>query len=161
MAAPAWRRLRLARLVRWHRSLVREHRCPAIMKGRGNGVSREPSTDRQLLLARREDEDAERPYTCAHCGAVITTRRDRVSRDGEHEHTFTNPAGLVFRIGCFRAASGCVPAGEDTAAYSWFPGFHWRYALCCGCASHLGWRYSRGSEEFYGLIVDQLIPPDE
>ncbi len=81
---------------------------------------------------------------------------------GCHEHTFTNPGGWVYRIGCFRRAPGCAQAGEFTEAYSWFPGQAWRYALCAGCRTHLGWVYRQaGGEaseaEFYGLILDRLV----
>jgi hypothetical protein len=79
----------------------------------------------------------------------------------------------VYRIGCFRQARGCAQAGEFTEEYSWFPGRAWRYALCSGCRTHLGWAFraagsapggtasaggAGGTEaEFYGLILDRLV----
>jgi hypothetical protein len=93
---------------------------------------------------------------CFACGLTITTLRERISAGGAHEHTFTNPGGYVYRIGCFRRAPGCVRAGEPTREFSWFPGYAWRYALCSGCRAHLGWAFLGGEDEFYGLILDRL-----
>ena len=118
------------------------------------------SLDRELALVGDEESREELPYTCAHCGTIITTRGERLSPDGAHQHSFSNPAGLVFRILCFRDAPGCFVIGNETDEHTWFAGFMWCYALCTGCNSHLGWRYrSTGEDAFFGLIADQLIPP--
>ncbi len=78
------------------------------------------------------------------------------SVNGSHRHLGTNPHGLSFEIGCFRTAPGCHQVGQETAEWSWFPGYRWRVALCRGCGMHLGWCYRGGEPAFYGLIVDQL-----
>jgi len=67
---------------------------------------------------------------CANCRRLITTPEERISIDGAHEHDFVNPHGLVFGIGCFGAAPGCVPVGEMTTDWTWFPGFGWSIAIC-------------------------------
>jgi hypothetical protein len=113
-------------------------------------------------------EQPEGGLLCFACGHPITSERQRFAAGGAHEHTFTNPAGWVYRIGCFRSAPGCAQAGEFTEEYSWFPGQAWRYALCAGCRTHLGWVFRGASAgaggaagsappEFYGLILDRLV----
>lgn len=78
---------------------------------------------------------------------------------GTHAHTFTNPAGIVFRIGCFADAPGAASFGGENSAFSWFPGFVWRIALCASCGEHLGWRFreERSSAHFFGLILDKVV----
>jgi len=111
----------------------------------------------QLGLAVPREEPEGRLY-CYACGAAITRERERIAVEGAHEHTFTNPAGYVFRIGCFRAAPGCAQAGEFTQDFSWFRRCAWRYALCAGCRVHLGWAYRGGEDsEFFGLVLDRLL----
>lgn len=96
-------------------------------------------------------------YYCRVCGALITTGGDRTEIDGGHAHTFVNPAGYIFRIGCFRSAPGCLIIGEPTREYSWFAGRFWRLAACALCTTHLGWAYGNGeTREFFGLILDRL-----
>jgi hypothetical protein len=96
---------------------------------------------------------------CFACGLGITNDRERITAGGAHEHTFTNPGGYVYRIGCFRRAPGCAQAGEPTLEHTWFPGHSWRLALCAGCRAHLGWAFQTGESEFFGLILDRLISP--
>ena len=103
-------------------------------------------------------EEVQRLY-CGDCGAVITDLRHGFPVDGSFEHTFINPGGYAFRIGCFREAPGCFHAGEPTAEHSWFKGTRWHYAVCASCVAHLGWYYLSGGERgFYGLILDRLSP---
>jgi hypothetical protein len=94
---------------------------------------------------------------CYACGLPITSERERVAEGGAHEHTFTNPGGWVYRIGCFRRATGCAQAGEPTLEHTWFPGYAWRYALCAGCRAHLGWAFRATQSQFYGLILERLV----
>jgi len=103
----------------------------------------------------RTGEDA-RAIRCRACGRAITTSAERTSISGAHEHTRFNPSGFVFRFGCFRAAPGCVAAGEPTGDDSWFTGYRWSYALCGGCGVHLGWRFD-GSGDFFGLVLERLV----
>ena len=103
----------------------------------------------------REDEDA-RAIRCKACGRPITTSAERTSIAGAHEHTRFNPHGSVFRFGCFRAAPGCIVAGEPTGDDTWFTGYRWSYALCGGCGEHLGWRFD-GDPGFFGLVLEKLV----
>ncbi len=102
------------------------------------------------------DEDEEL-ILCAHCGRPITRPIDRIEMAGAHKHTFANPHGIVFEIGCFRSAFGCAHSGPTTDEFTWFAGYHWKVAVCGGCGSHLGWLFlSTGSDRFHGLILDRL-----
>jgi hypothetical protein len=102
----------------------------------------------------------EGPLRCAQCLWPVTFPRDRRSVGGAHRHVFANPHGLVFEIGCFARAPGCVPVGPDTPDFSWFPGTTWQVASCARCGLHLGWRYEGHPEldRFHGLILPRLRP---
>jgi hypothetical protein len=105
---------------------------------------------------------AERAILCAACGAVVTSTRYRVVVAGSHEHRFMNPAGLLFHIGCFAEAIGCMVVGPDSLEYPWFAGFSWRYAMCGNCGCHLGWHFrGEGKPGFFGLILDRLVQPTD
>jgi hypothetical protein len=104
----------------------------------------------------------DRAIHCRACGYVVTTARQRMAVQGNHEHRFMNPAGFLYHIGCFAEAVGCRIVGPASHEYPWFPGLQWRFALCGGCKAHLGWHF-RGDEEagFFGLILDRLREWDE
>jgi hypothetical protein len=102
------------------------------------------------------DEQKKR-ILCKTCSNFITSDADSISVNGSHDHTFVNPMGLRFHIGCFSNAGGCRIMGVPTAEYTWFPGFTWCYVVCSGCLTHLGWRYQSGGGAFFGLILDQLV----
>ncbi len=102
-------------------------------------------------------EELEHWLVCIHCGGGITRPSSRISVDGGHRHTFANPHGIVFEIGCFAEAEGCLAIGEATDDFSWFRGYKWRIAICSRCSVHLGWRFeSSGGDTFHGLILDRL-----
>ena len=104
-----------------------------------------------------EREPAHHPaIVCATCGHAITSEQERISVLEAHEHRFMNPAGLLFHVGCFARADGCLPIGEPSDDYPWFPGYHWRIALCAGCSDHLGWLFQSGERAFFGLRLDRL-----
>jgi hypothetical protein len=75
--------------------------------------------------------------------------------NGAHEHTFMNPAGVRYTVGCYASAPGCIAEGERSAVWTWFPGYAWQIELCRSCGTHLGWSF-HGASVFYGLIVDRL-----
>ncbi|HLP59717.1 MAG TPA: cereblon family protein [Candidatus Deferrimicrobium sp.] len=93
---------------------------------------------------------------CRNCSHIITSLDFKVEIDGRYMHTFKNPAGVVYTIGCFSKAVGCFNLGEPTQEYTWFPGFAWSYANCFNCFTHLGWFYRSAQNSFYGLILDHL-----
>jgi filamentous hemagglutinin family protein len=96
---------------------------------------------------------------CKVCHHSITSLDQKIQVNGTHHHIFRNPAGLVFEIGCFSSAHGCVNYGTPTLEYTWFNGFTWRYALCSHCHLHLGWFYQSPTSCFYGLILSNLLEP--
>jgi len=93
---------------------------------------------------------------CRNCGNRITTPERILTVNGEHMHSFTNPEGYTYDIGCFSAAEGCYVYGEPALEYTWFNGFKWSFSVCSTCLIHLGWHYERGEERFFGLILDLL-----
>jgi hypothetical protein len=93
---------------------------------------------------------------CRACRNSITEEGQRVSIDGDHVYTRSNPAGMRFCFGCFALAPGCAALGPVTEQYSWFQGCRWQIAVCRGCGEHLGWRF-RGSHAFFALILERLV----
>jgi len=113
-----------------------------------------------------ESREKARPKTrqtivCAACGHAITDSASRMERAGRHQHTCVNPAGIVYRIGCFRDAPGCVSVGPSSTYYSWFSGCAWQVAVCGGCTAHLGWAFADADARFHGLILARLAERDE
>jgi len=105
-----------------------------------------------------EETDREKVLACRRCLAHITEENQRISVDGAHQHTFANPNGHVFDIGCFRSARGCLEAGPPSEEFTWFPGYSWRVVICAGCMTHLGWLFHLSGEyHFFGLILDCLV----
>ncbi len=95
---------------------------------------------------------------CRACGQVVTSGDQRVSVGDSHRHTFFNPAGVVYELGCFRRAPGCAAVGPPSSEFTWFPGHLWQVTLCRHCHTHLGWFFSQGEEGFFGLILPRLHP---
>jgi hypothetical protein len=93
---------------------------------------------------------------CVACGQPIARDDARIAVDGRHVHTFVNPAGHEYTIGCFAEAPGCVGAGEEESFWTWFPGHVWRMALCSGCGTHLGWSFRARESGFWGLTVQSV-----
>ncbi|MDJ0783351.1 MAG: cereblon family protein [Desulfosarcinaceae bacterium] len=108
-----------------------------------------------------ESADPEAVILCRRCGHLITRPKYKIDVNGAHHHTFANPSGRVFEIGCFRSAEGCGPSGGWTDEFTWFRGHLWRLALCRACFVHLGWQFgpSSGSGGFWGLILNRLAFP--
>jgi len=105
----------------------------------------------------RDEEEGEehRVLLCRMCSHAITSEKQRLEMNGSHRHTFFNPAGIVFELGCFGEANGVSIVGESSSEFSWFSGYVWRVAVCARCGTHLGWRFA-GARTFYGLILKNL-----
>jgi hypothetical protein len=108
----------------------------------------------------REGPGAEGALVCARCLSLVTSRASALSMGGSHVHTFANPHGFEFRIGCFADAPGCVEQGGESDYWTWFPGFTWRVSLCRSCGEHLGWLFRSPDARFFGLILDRLTQSD-
>ena len=117
--------------------------------------------DPESTIEDKPDDDSTEPENliiCRQCRHIVAKPDDRIEVQGSHQHTFANPQGLVFEIGCFRFAQGCGFVGPLTDEFTWFKGYAWRVAVCGACLTHLGWLYlSPGSDSFCGLIMDRLI----
>ena len=123
-----------------------------------------PGAEGDTTTFEKEAEDPspeeEEYILCRQCHQAISRPADRIMMQGSHRHTFANPHGIVFEIGCFRSVTGCGYAGAASDDFSWFAGYSWRVCLCALCLTHLGWMFSRmGSDVFHGLILDRLIEP--
>lgn len=94
---------------------------------------------------------------CKTCSLHITSNDHRTVIEQSHRHTFFNPAGVVFEIGCFRYAQGCSPVGRPSGEFSWFASMLWTPVVCSECLSHLGWLFEGNLRRFYGLILRQLV----
>lgn len=112
-----------------------------------------PDTD----LDEEELQKEEEILRCFLCQRKVTSPDQAISVNGRHEHTFFNPAGIVFEIRCFRLAPGCFVRGAPTIEFTWFGGFTWQYSHCSNCKTHLGWFFSSSFESFHGLIRSNLI----
>jgi ribosomal protein L32 len=112
-------------------------------------------------LPDRESETeltAERSILCKECGHRLTSHDHAMEVEGKHRHTFFNPAGVLFEIGCFSDAAGAEVWGVPTTEFAWFAGFAWRFANCAGCRTHIGWQFLSGADRFfYGLVLSRLI----
>jgi hypothetical protein len=108
-------------------------------------------------IAGLDDGSGGERILCRCCGRHITSGRQRISVNGSHEHTFANPEGILFHIGCFGKVQGCLFHGEPTGQWSWFKGYLWRVTYCAGCGSHLGWCFSSGEHCFHGLVLRSII----
>jgi hypothetical protein len=126
-------------------------------EGRGDGSHHHSEPGERALAQADEQDDA---ILCALCLTPLSALSQRLEMQGSHRHTFANPHGIVFHIGCFTNAR-CRYAGTPTTEFTWFRGFRWRFAFCAACLVHVGWRFSsQGGTRFHGLILDRLVFPD-
>lgn len=131
----------------------------AVLRLRETGrqsTPRAPSEAAAMAQATRPLEQDGSRVICAACGAFVAAAADRMEVNGAHEHAFINPAGLIFRVGCFAEAPGVHAVGEESAHWTWFVGFAWRAARCRSCHEHLGWCYRSALATFVALILDKV-----
>jgi len=131
-----------------------EHDVPCLMLDKIFDPDKSIETTQQT-----EDElDQGKALRCAYCQTIVTYPANAISQLGQHIHSFTNPGGYEFTIGCFRQAY-CQAIGTPSQEWTWFPSYYWQYALCHHCQEHLGWYYQSGeaTSGFYGLILNRLI----
>jgi len=114
-----------------------------------------PRTERAPGASDDEDLRAHRGLRCAACEAELTTDDERIEMSGAHAHTFVNPHGHVFEVGCFARVPGCVAVGPASAFFSWFPGYTWRVVVCGSCQAHLGWSFGE-TPDFFALVLNRL-----
>ena len=110
-----------------------------------------------------KDQDEKKEFNenfilCRSCNHKITTLKEKIDINGFHNHTFANPNGIIFDIGCYKNAPGCVYSGHFTDEFSWFKTYKWKVSICASCLAHLGWLFLSSNNDFFnGLIVDRII----
>jgi hypothetical protein len=115
------------------------------------------SSGRPSVQKKREHEsDLQRALYCKACGNSITAKDQAITVSSSFRHTFFNPAGIVFELGCYKKAPGCMIAGVPSSEFSWFSGYLWSFALCSSCEAHLGWYFESGTSVFWGLLLNKL-----
>lgn len=121
----------------------------------------QPADVRQPERHDAADDDDGRVLVCAACLQSVTTTSARIEMSGSHAHSFSNPHGILFHIGCFAVAPGCGAVSEASLRHTWFPGYTWQIAVCLGCGEHLGWLFRSGDSRFHGLIFDRLAEAED
>lgn len=114
-------------------------------------------TNQELIEKISFIEKEKNAILCRSCKNKITSIDEMIEVNTQHKHVFKNPIGIVYHIACYLNAKGCLVVGNPTDEHTWFPGFHWRLALCSQCFSHLGWFFESSVESFFGLILDNLV----
>lgn len=110
---------------------------------------------RQVAL----DEGFERTVRiiyCVSCGTPLALASDAIIVAGQHEHSFINPEGYLYRIRCFAEVRNVLTLGEPSSKFSWFPGHTWVILQCVACCVHVGWQFDGGAARFYALIADKI-----
>ncbi len=131
---------------------IRRAKPDLIPKNHKDQQSQQKATSHEQLST-----DVGKFLLCRQCLQVITHPSLKIMINGAHEHTFANPHGIVFEIGCFKSAVGCGYIGEPSGDFTWFSGFKWQVAVCAACLTHMGWLFtSPGMGSFHGLILDRL-----
>lgn len=137
-------------------SFPEEEFFPLLLDLRENGAKTGAVSSILTKNDEKGEKKAERIMRCRQCDAAIAKVKDRISRAEKHLHTFFNPAGIVYEIGCFRKAQGCSVDGQRSNEFSWFSGYSWQISFCSSCSKHLGWFFSSADDTFFGLVVDRL-----
>ena len=120
-----------------------------------------PAAPPRPAHAHETQKDRGRLLACAFCRRPITTTAAAIEVGGSHAHTFTNPEGIAFRVGCFSEAHGLAPEGPRSDYWTWFPGYSWQVELCAHCHAQLGWLYRSSDGRFHGLILDSLVEVED
>jgi hypothetical protein len=98
-----------------------------------------------------------RHVLCVACRGLVTDSASRLEKNGSHAHTFVNPSGIVYRVGCFARSPGTNGVGKEREEFTWFPGFAWLIVVCRGCGAHLGWRFRARDSHFFALILERIV----
>jgi hypothetical protein len=129
-----------------------ENAVPRLLKSSGSSSGPLTTIKTEKKFGLKEDHI----IICRECGNPVTSPDCVISVNSHHKHTFINPAGITYQIGCFSSAEGCVVYGEPVLEHTWFAGFAWNYCICSNCRIHLGWHFQNNGEHFFGLILDLL-----
>ena len=123
-------------------------------------VPGKPGKHPDEAVERKTERREDKLILCRRCGHAVTHPDEQTAKEGAYRHTFANPHGIVYDIGCFRTADGCGTTGPTTGEFTWFKGYRWKVAVCLACLVHMGWLFvSESGDRFHGLILDRLIFP--
>ena len=86
--------------------LAAAQKRPPWFKQPPNLPGRPGSGSRPADLPKTDAPVDENAIVCRSCLFPITRPDQRIAIQGAHEHTFANPHGIVFQIGCFGSADG-------------------------------------------------------
>jgi hypothetical protein len=121
-----------------------------------DGSRRVDMTEGVIDETEMDHAPGKRVLVCSQCHARITRSDYGLEVNGSQKHVFFNPQGIIFEIGCFSLARNASRIGPKVNDFSWFTGFAWQAIVCATRQVHLGWRYTRASGEFFGLILSAL-----
>ena len=131
---------------------------PILLKKRNEWDQPDRSTKIKRNTKNQKEDYKEKHIFCKFCEYKITTTAYQTEIQGSFKHTFLNPSGHLFEIGCFTRADGCTSLGIPSDEWTWFREFKWQVSLCGQCSNHLGWFYHSGEDRtFFGLILNTLI----
>jgi hypothetical protein len=134
---------------------------PAVRQFREDRRGGDPQGTPGQAPSDQSESEEKREILCRQCRQGVTDPEQRIEVQGGHLHTFANPHGIVFDIGCFQTVRNCAAVGPASSEFTWFTGFKWRILICWGCLTHLGWMFTAdGAEKFFGLIIDRLLFPN-
>ncbi len=137
-------------LLPYHKNVIK------MLKDHNSEVEDVPEEETQII-----SEKQKKAIICSACGNLITYPEYKIAVNGKHAHVFFNPHGIVFELGCFSRASGCIPVGSSTLEFTWFEGYAWKIVVCSSCFEHMGWQYQGESGGgFFGLILPHLEEKD-
>ena len=134
------------------RCLLDTNILTTMLKDDNNEVEEVPEEQTKIIF-----QEQKKAIFCTGCQNLITYPEYKIAVNGKHEHVFFNPHGIVFEVGCFSYASGCLPVGSPTLEFTWFEGYAWKIVICSSCFAHMGWQYlSEAGTGFLGLILSHI-----
>jgi hypothetical protein len=109
----------------------------------------------------QSNDEPSHALCCVGCGHRITHAGSMIEVAGRHAHACVNPAGITYRIACFREAPGVAGVGSWSSFFTWFADHLWQVVCCSSCSMHLGWGFEperdpSPARRFYGLIRNRL-----
>jgi len=113
-------------------------------------------TDKPGLKDKKKSHKKKIAIRCNTCGVGITDNDYRITINEEHSHTFVNPHGYDYTIGCFSHSVNLVHVDKPSMEWPWFSGYQWQIVVCKGCNIQLGWHFTSDSDDFFGLILAKL-----
>ncbi|XP_013396274.1 uncharacterized protein LOC106163281 [Lingula anatina] len=74
---------------------------------------------------------------------------------------FKNPSNYLHVIVRVKSATVDWDNQEVLDTYPWFKGYSWSIAYCKDCRQFLGWKFIKGQQYFFGLVIKKLQGPHQ